>query len=120
MNFVSMKCLAITSSGCPSRSYMARKNSGSMRNIMLMAARLIFPVERLMRRNAGTPISAADRKQRSCRFVRLKMIFDLTLDRSLGTGTYAAILFPSLHQCAESTLRARLPVLNSEKHNSTV
>ncbi len=94
MNFVSMKCFAITSSGCPSRSNMARKNSGSMRNIMLMAARLIFPVDRLIRKNVGTPISAAAPKHRSCRFVRLKMIFDLTLDKSLGTGTNAAITYP--------------------------
>ena len=28
-------------------------------------------------------------KQRICRFVRLKATFVLTLDKSLGTGTYA-------------------------------
>ena len=94
MNFVSMKCFAITSSGCPSRSNMARKNNGSMRTIMVMTARLTLPVDLLIRKNVGTPISAAAPKHRSCRFVRLKMIFDLTRDKSLGTGTNAAIAYP--------------------------
>jgi hypothetical protein len=141
MNLLSIKCLATTSKGCPSRSYMARKNSGSMRIIMAMTDRLTFPVAFFIRKKTGTPISAAPPKHRSCRLVRLKNTLDLTLDKSLGTGIYAAkafllpagyagiclfFLFPLLNfrftqaQCADSTLLARLPVLNSEKHSSTV
>ena len=86
MNFVSMKCFAITSSGCPSRSNMARKNSGSMVMIMVMADRLTLPLAFFTRKNSGTPISAAAPKHKSCRFVRLKMILDLTRERSRGTG----------------------------------
>jgi hypothetical protein len=86
MNFVSMKCLAITSSGCPSRSNMARKNRGSMAIIMVIADRLTLPLVFFTRKNSGTPISAAAPKHRSCRLVKLKMILDLTRDKSRGTG----------------------------------
>ena len=95
MNLLSIKCLATTSKGCPSRSYMARKNSGSIRTIMHMTDRLIFPVTFFIRKKAGTPISAAPPKQMSCLFVRLKNTLDLTLDKSLGTGIYAAKAVPS-------------------------
>lgn len=88
---------------------------------MLMAARLTLAVAFLIRKKAGTPISAAAPKHRSWRFVRLKMILDLTRERSRGTEIYIATFsLTSLRQCAESTLRARLPVLNREKHSSTV
>jgi len=139
MNLLSIKCLATTSKGCPSRSYMARKNSGSIRTIMHMTDRLTFPVTFFIRKKAGTPISAAPPKQMSCLFVRLKNTLDLTLDKSLGTGIYAAKAVPSFlpdasafvvsiakmdfliqAQCADSTLLARPPVLNREKHSSTV
>ena len=86
MNFVSIKCLAITSNGCPSRSNMARKNIGSISTIMVMAERLTFPVLFFTRKKIGTPINAAAPKHKSCRFVRLKMILDLTRDKSRGTG----------------------------------
>ena len=85
MIFASMKCLAKTSSGCPSRSYMARKNSGSITIIMPRAAILTFP-DLFSRKNVGTPTNAAAVKQTSCLFVMLKRILDLTLVRSLGTG----------------------------------
>ena len=42
----SMKCLKITSSGIPSRSYIARKKNGSIMMIMHIAAKLMFPVFR--------------------------------------------------------------------------
>jgi hypothetical protein len=41
------------------------------------------------KKKSGSPIRSATEKQRICRFVRLKATFVLTLDRSLGTGTYA-------------------------------
>ena len=62
---------------------------------MLMAARLMLPVDRLIRKNTGTPMAAAAPKQSSCLFVRLKKIFDLTRERSRGTGIYAAKLLTS-------------------------
>ena len=95
MNLLSIKCFATTSKGCPSFSYMARKNSGSMRIIMHMTDRLMLPVAFFIRKKTGTPISAAPPKQMSCRFVRLKNTLDLTLDKSLGTGIYAAKAVPS-------------------------
>ena len=85
MNLVSMKCFAMTSSGCPSLSYMASRKSGIMMMIMPMAAREIFP-SFLSRKKDGTPMSAAAPKQTSCRLVRLNSIFDLTRVRSRGTG----------------------------------
>ena len=88
-----MKCCRITSSGIPSRSYMARKKNGIMMRIMHMAAKLMFPVFR-SRKYAGMPIAAAMEKQISCRFVRLKNILDLTLVRSLGTDIYADKFIP--------------------------
>ena len=57
--------------------------------IMVNAARLTFPVP-LTRKKIGTPMSAAEPKQISCRFVRLKNTFVFTLVRSRGTGIYAA------------------------------
>ena len=93
MNLASMKCLKITYSGIPSRSYIARKKNGSIMMIMHMAAKLMFPVFR-KRKYAGIPIAAAIEKQISCRFVRLKKILDLTLVRSLGTEIYADKLPP--------------------------
>ena len=84
MNLVSMKCFAITSRGCPFRSYMARKNSGIIITIITMVAALT-PMGFRSRKNVGIPSSAALPKQMSCRFVRLNRSLLLTLDRSLGT-----------------------------------
>lgn len=42
------------------------------------------------KKKSGTPISAAEPKQISCRFVRLNAILDLTLVKSRGTEIYAA------------------------------
>ncbi len=89
MNFAWMKCRATASSGWPSFSYMARKNSGSMRKIMPMTARLVLP-ERFIRKNAGTPMSAAAPKHTSCRFVRPKKTLVFTRVRSRGMEIYAA------------------------------
>ena len=66
-----------------------------MMMIMLMAARLVLPML-LMKKKDGTPMSAAIPKQRSCRLVRLKRIFDLTRVRSRGTGIYDAMCLPPL------------------------
>ena len=62
---------------------------------MVMTDRLTFPVAFFIRKNVGTPINAAPPKHRSCRLVRLKNTLDLTLDKSLGTGIYAAKAVPS-------------------------
>ena len=60
-----------TSSGWPLRSYMARRNAGSMTTIIIIAA-VLTPVTPLSKKKSGTPISAPPPKQMSCRFVRLK------------------------------------------------
>ena len=80
----------MTSRGCPSRSYIAKRNMGIMMMIMLMAARLVLPML-LMKKKDGTPMSAASPKQMSCLFVRFKNTFVLTRVRSRGTGIYDAI-----------------------------
>src|SRR5699024_10023442 len=43
---------------------------------------------------SGTPTRAAAPKQSSCRLVRLNASLDLTLVKSLGTGTYAIDIPP--------------------------
>ena len=43
----------------------------------------------LSKKKSGSPIKRAAAKQTICRFVRLNATFVLTLDKSLGTGTYA-------------------------------
>ncbi len=83
---------------------MARKNSGSIRSIMHMTDRLTFPEAFFIRKKTGMPISAAPPKQISCRFVRLKNTLDLTLDRSLGTGIYAAKAVPSFLPLASAKM----------------
>jgi hypothetical protein len=67
---------------------MATKKQGSMTTIIAIAARLV-PALSLSKKKSGSPIRSATEKQRICRFVRLKATFVLTLDKSLGTGTYA-------------------------------
>lgn len=56
--------------------------------IIAIAARLV-PALSLSKKKSGSPIRSATEKHRICRFVRLKATFVLTLDKSLGTGTYA-------------------------------
>ena len=90
MNFVSMKCLAITSIGCPSFSYMARRKRGIMMRIMPREATLVFATVFRAKKD-GRPMAAAAPKQRSCLFVRLNSIFDLTRERSRGTEMNEAI-----------------------------
>ena len=90
-----MKCRAMTSSGWPSFSYMARKNSGSMITIIPIAARLKFPAL-LSRKKDGTPMSAPAPKQTSCRFVRPKNTLVFTRVRSRGTEIYEANPFDLL------------------------
>ena len=51
-------------------------------------ARLV-PVLSLSRKKSGKPNRRAAAKHTICRLVRLKATFVLTLDKSLGTGTYA-------------------------------
>ena len=87
--------------------------------IMPMTARLVLP-ERRIRKNAGTPMSAAAPKHTSCRFVRPKKTLVFTRVRSRGMEIYAAIKTSFPGQWAFSTLRARPPVLNRVKHSSTV
>lgn len=96
---------------------MASKKKGSITTIMQMVAALLFPKLRI-RKNSGTPTSAPLPKQISCRLVRLNAILDLTAFKSLGMGTYAITI--TSNQCALNTLLASEPVLNSEKHSSTV
>ena len=98
---------------------MARKNSGSMRTIIPMTARLVLP-ERFIRKNAGTPMSAAAPKQTSCRFVSPKNTLDFTRVRSRGMEIYAAMKTSFPGQWAFSTLRARPPVLNRVNTRRTV
>lgn len=95
MNFACMKCFRTTSKGCPSFSYIAKKNIGSMTIIMPIAAKLIFPLLFSKKKN-GTPMSAAPPKHINWRFVKLKNTFDLTLVKSRGTGIYAANYFTSI------------------------
>ena len=59
-----------------------------MTTIIAIAARFV-PALPLSKKNSGSPIKRAAAKQTICRFVRLKATFVLTLERSLGTGTYA-------------------------------
>ena len=81
---------AITSSGCPSFSYMARRNRGSITTIMQTVAVLELPVPR-SKKKSGTPMSAAAPKQTSCRLVSPNITFDFTFVRSFGTVTYAKL-----------------------------
>ena len=67
---------------------MANKKQGSMTTIITIAARLV-PALSLSKKKSGSPKIRAAAKQMICRFVRLKATFVLTLDKSLGTGTYA-------------------------------
>ena len=67
---------------------VASRKQGSMTTIIAIAARFV-PALPLSKKNSGSPIKSAAAKQTICRFVRLKATFVLTLDRSLGTGTYA-------------------------------
>ena len=80
---------------------------------MVSAARLTFPVP-LTKKKIGTPMSAAEPKQISCRFVRLKNTFVFTLVRSRGTGIYAAKQFPPYLVGAEYTLRKRTGLKQGE------
>ena len=59
-----------------------------MTTIIAIAARLV-PALSLSKKKSGKPAPRAAAKQMSCRFVRLKATFVLTLDKSFGTGTYA-------------------------------
>ena len=59
-----------------------------MTTIIAIAARLV-PALSLSKKKSGKPTPKAPARQMSCRFVRLKATFVLTLDKSLGTGTYA-------------------------------
>ena len=79
------------SSGCPFFSYMARKKKGIMTTIIPMAA-VLTSQNCFSKKKDGTPMSAADPKQISCRFVRLNITLLLTFVRSLGTDTYDAAI----------------------------
>lgn len=59
-----------------------------MTAIIAIDARLV-PVLSLSRKKSGKPKMRATAKHTICRLVRLKATFVLTLDKSLGTGTYA-------------------------------
>lgn len=79
---------AITSSGCPCRSYMASRNRGSMTTIMQTVA-VLEPADSRSKKKSGTPISTAAPKQMSCRLVSPNSTLDFTFVRSFGTVTYA-------------------------------
>ena len=81
---------AITSSGCPSFSYMARRNRGSITTIIQNVA-VLDPTVLWSKKKSGTPISTAVPKQMSCRFVSPNMTLDFTFVRSFGTVTYAKL-----------------------------
>ena len=66
-----------------------------MRNIIHSTARLTLEVAFFIRKKTGTPISAAPPKHKICRLVRFRNTLDLTFDKSLGTGIYAAKAVPS-------------------------
>ncbi len=72
------------SSGCPSFSYMANRNSGTITKIIPIIERLLLPVF-LSAMFCGTPMSAASVKHMSCRFVNPRNTFVFTFERSLGT-----------------------------------
>ena len=59
-----------------------------MTSIITNAAALV-PALSLSRKKSGNPIKRAAEKHMSCRFVRFRATFVLTLVKSLGTGTYA-------------------------------
>ena len=63
--------------------------------IMPRVAAVLPPLSR-SKKKSGTPISAAEPKQISCRFVRLNAILDLTFVKSRGTEIYAAKKAPPL------------------------
>ena len=71
---------------------MASRKKGSMSRIMQIAAALT-PVWALSRKNSGTPSAAPAPKQMSWRFVRFSSTLVLTAFRSLGTGTYAIMIY---------------------------
>ena len=82
----------IFSRGCPFFSYLASRKKGSMSRIMQIAA-VLTPVWVLSRKNSGTPSAAPALKHTSCRFVRFSSTLVLTAFRSLGTGTYAILVY---------------------------
>ena len=110
--------LAIFSKGLPFLSNMASRRNGTIIITMRIAAALV-PMWLFVRKNSGRPSAPPAPKQISCRFVRLNMTFVFTAFRSLGTGTYA-IVFHLPSQWALKMLFASEPVLNREKHSSTV
>ena len=57
--------------------------------MIMRAEAILTPMDSLVRKNKGTPTSAPKPKQMICLLVRLNRNLDLTLVRSLGTGTYA-------------------------------
>ena len=71
---------------------MASRKKGSMSRIMQIAA-VLTPVWALSRKNSGTPSAAPAPKQMSWRFVRFSSTLVLTAFRSLGTGTYAIMMY---------------------------
>ena len=85
LNRASMMCRATVSSGWPFFSYIASKKNGVMTRIISSIATLLVKTFRV-RKYSGTPISAPPPKQINCRFVRLKKIFVLIFDKSLGTS----------------------------------
>ena len=82
------KLRSTISAVCPSRSYMARKNIGSISAIINNTATLL-PSAILDIKYVGTPTAAADEKHISWRLVRLNATLVFTFERSFGTGTYA-------------------------------
>ena len=58
-------------------------------SLAITMAAVLTPIRFLSKKNSGILTSAPPEKHISCRLVRLNRTFDLILDKSFGTGTYA-------------------------------
>ena len=74
------------SAGCPSFSYIANRKNGAISAIINNSAG-VLPIPPLVKKYVGIPTAPPREKQMSCRLVKLKATFVLTLVRSFGTGT---------------------------------
>ena len=76
----------IFSAGCPSRSYIARRNNGAI-TIIISNTAGVFPIVPRVNRYIGIPVTAAVPKQINCLFV----IFNATLVLILFTSRGIAV-----------------------------
>lgn len=97
----------MASRGCPCFSYMANMKNGSMASTMIKVA-AVWGTLPLMRKNRGTPTTAAALKHTSCRLVRLSATLVFTFVRSLGTVTYAIDYLLLIYKCRVSVPNSQL------------